>query len=232
MESVVIIIMLLVSFSLMLKLTYLPLAGRLTVCLICALFTGLSWEGAAGQSRNQIEDWLQNPVLMLDVAVLLTVDVFMQVSFCILSAKDISGAKMSKTGNIIRLITLWIPGILIFPTLYAILVETIFSFTGMDFAMLSWTLATAVFAVGAVTPLILRWLIPERDLILELLFMINCMIALLGVVATVNGRTAISGTNSVDWQSLAGVITLLLIGAIAGYLLFKRNNNKKILKIK
>lgn len=228
MEIVVIMIMLLVSFSLVLKLTCLPPAGRLAVAALCALFTALSWETAAGQSKTQIADWLQNPELMLDIAVLLTIDVALQIAFCILEAVKVSGEKMGRVANIIRLATLWIPGILIFPTLFALLVEVIFSFPGTDFSVLAWTLAAVVFILAALLPLLMRWAVPELDLRLELIFMVNALIALLGVVATVNGRTAVAGTNSVEWQALAGVAVLLLVGAVAGLLIFKRNNNKRI----
>ena len=35
--------------------------------------------------------------------------------------------------------------------------------------------------------------------------MVNMLIAALGVVATVNGRTAAAGTNQVEWGALGGV---------------------------
>lgn len=226
MEIVIIIIMLLVSFSLILKLTYLPLYGRLAVCFLCALFTGLSWESAVNQSKTQIADWLQNPELMLDVAVLLTADVFMQISFSILNARSIAGEKMNRAVRILRDVTLWVPGILIFPTLYALLVEVIFAFPGMNFVTLAWSLAAVVFILIALLPPVVKLLIPEKDLRLELIFMINAIIALLGVVATVNGRTAVAGTNSVEWQPLICVILLLLAGGATGYLIFTRKNRK------
>lgn len=228
MEAVVIIIMLMVSFSLMLKLTYMPLYGRMAVCVACAVFVGLSWDVAASQSKTQISDWLQNPELMLDVAVLLTVDVFLQLTFCIMNARRISGQPQSRLDNMIRQVSLWIPGILIIPILLALLVETFFSFTGMDFQILAWILAGLILVAGIMLPLLLKWLIPEEDLRLEIIFMTNALIALLGVVATVNGRTAVAGANEVEWKPLFGVIIILLIGACAGYILFRRKNNKQI----
>lgn len=233
MEIVIIIIMCLVSFSLMLKLTYLPTKGVFLIALLCALFTGFSWESAVEQSKTQIADWLQNPELMLDMAVLLTIDVLLQISFCIFNAEYIAGDKLSKTAKILRRVTLWIPGILIFPTLYALLVEVIFSCPGVDFATIAWTLAVVVLTIGMVLPLGIKLIIPERDLRLELMFMVNALIALLGVVATVNGRTAVTGTNSIDLQALVGVIGLLLIGALIGLIIFKFKKAKiaKIAKI-
>lgn len=222
MEVVIIVIMLMVGFSLVLKLTYLPIYGKLLVGIVCALFVGMSWEEAASQSKTQIESWIQDPGLMLDMAVLLTVDVFLQMAFCMIAAKRVSGEVMTKWDKAGYAATLWIPGILIFPTLFALLVEVIFSFPGMDFNVIAWSLAAVVFVSVVALTYLMAWMIPEKDLRLELIFMVNSLIAMLGIVATVNGRTAVSGTNSVDWQSLLGIIVILLLGASAGLLLYRR----------
>lgn len=226
MELVVTIVMLLVGFSVLLKLTFLPTYGKLTVSIFLAVFTGLCWNIASGQSKTLISDWLQNPVLMLDMAVFLTVDVLIQISFCMIEARFIAGDKLKKTASAIRLITLWIPGILIFPTLLAILVELIFALPGFDFQTVAWSLAGVVLILGMAGPSLLKWLLPERDISLELIFMINMIIALLGVVATVNGRTAVAGTNDVEWQPLLGVIILLTAGGGIGFIRFKQKSRK------
>ena len=82
MEIVVTVIMLLVMLGFILKLTWHGLIGRSVLALVCALFIGLVWEYAAGQSKTQIAAWLQEPELMLDTSVLLTVDVFFQPCGC------------------------------------------------------------------------------------------------------------------------------------------------------
>ena len=46
---------------------------------------------------------------MLDIAVLLTADVFLQISFCVLSAKRLAGEYLSKTNIIFQAVTQWIP---------------------------------------------------------------------------------------------------------------------------
>lgn len=226
MELVVIIIMFMVGFSFLLKLTALPLYGRVAVCLVMALFVAFSWPQAAGQSKTQIAGWLGDPQLMLDMAVLLTVDVFIQISFCIVHARCISGDALSRTDSVLDAVTLWFPGILIFVALFAALVEVLFAMPGVDFPVVAWSLALGVLAVGVSVPSALRWLVPEKDLRLELIFMINAIIAMLGVVATVNGRTAVTGTNSVEWQPLVGFLLVLLLAAFAGFVLFRRKQKK------
>ena len=230
MEIVIIIIMSLVCFNFALKLTYHTPIASLATCAVAALFVGLTWEAAAEQSKAQITDWLNRPELMLDISVLLTVDVLFQVAFCVITAKKLAGEALTKAEKTISAVTLWFPGLLIFPVLFAILVEIIFSFPGVDFATLAWTAAATIFIGVPLVVLIIRKLLPEQDLRLELMFMINALIAILGVIATVNGRTAVKGTNSIEWDSLTGVLAILATGTIAGIIINRRKTLKLISK--
>jgi hypothetical protein len=58
-------------------------------------------------------------------------------------------------------------------------------------------------------------------------FLLSALIAGLGVVATVNGRTAVSGTSQVDFAALGGVIALLLAGTVTGYLNYRRKLSRR-----
>jgi hypothetical protein len=232
MEIIVAIIMLLVSFSVLLKLTYLPGWGRTVVSLVLAMFVGFSWDFAANQSKTQIAEWIYNPGLMLDIAVILTVDVILQIAFCITSSGLVFGERLSRSTAIIHAVCKWIPGILIFPVLLASLVEVIFSFPGFDFAIVAWILASVIFIISIATPYLIKIILPEKDIRLELIFMGNALIASLGIVATVNGRTSVTGTNSIDMETLGGVLSLFIVGASIGYILFTRKQNKLINNIK
>ena len=86
METVVFVLMILVCFNFMLKQTYRKLRSVLVISVICALFVGLMWPYAIEQSKTQIADWLANPALMLDTSVVLSVEVVLQMAFCMLAA--------------------------------------------------------------------------------------------------------------------------------------------------
>lgn len=231
MEIVVIIIMLMVGFNFVLKLTYHRLTGVLVTCAVAALFIILVQGDATGQSKTQISDWLNRPELMLDTSVVLTADVFFQVTFCIMMAKRLAGETLSRIGRIILAVTFWLPGLLIFPTLFAMLVEVIFSFPGADFTTITWCTAAAVMAGAPLLCYGVKLGLPEKDLRLELMFVVNAITAILGVLATVNGRTAVKGTNTVEWGALAGVLLILAAGAAIGFLIYKRRNAKIIEKL-
>lgn len=220
MEAVIMIIMAMAALSFLLKLTCHGWPGRIALGLVAALFVIATCEAATEQSKTQIADWLNQPALMLDTSVLLTVDVAFQIGFCLLAAKAMAGT-LCKRERVALAITLWVPGLLIFPVLFALLTELVFTLTGSDFQLIAWGLAVGVAIAAPLLASGLRWLIPEPDIRLEMLFMVNLIIAALGIVATVNGRTAATGTNSVEWSALAAVLALLALG-MAGGLIYNR----------
>lgn len=230
MEIVTVIIMLLVVTGFVLRLSYHKAAGMAAVSLVPAAFAALSYEAASGQSKTQIADWLMQPELMLDMAVVLTVDVALQICFCVLMADKIAG-RMGRWQKLALGAVYWFPGLLIFPTLFALVVELIFAMPGADFEVVGLCTGGGFLLAMPAAALGVKWLLPEKDLRLELLFMVSLLTAALGVVATVNGRTAAEGTNSPEYAALGAVAALVAAGVAAGYLINKRITNKKISKL-
>ncbi len=198
-------------------------AGIAAICAVAAVFTGYSVDFASMQSKTMIADWLADTSLMLDIAVILTVDVFVQIAFCILYAKSCSG-RLTRNEKIAFYVTGWFPGALIFPVLLALVVELVFSLPGVDFALIGWSAAGAVAVFFPLAAAGAKYLLPEAELRAEL-------IAALGVVATVNGRTAAAGTSEVEWGALAGVSALIISGAFAGSIIYRYMNKRKISKL-
>ena len=128
METVVFVLMILVCFNFMLKQTYRKLRSVLVISVICALFVGLMWPYAIEQSKTQIADWLANPALMLDTSVVLSVEVVLQMTFCMLAAHIQSAGPVKKRVLWAYKALRWFPGILVFPVLFCGLVALIFSF--------------------------------------------------------------------------------------------------------
>ena len=194
METVVMTIMALVIFSFVLKMSGQGWIARFITCAVTALFTVLTCEAAASQPKTQIADWLSQPELMLDMSVWLTIDVAFQTGYCILAAKSLAGP-LGRRESMALAVSRYVPGLLVFPVLFAILTQLIFSLPGVDFAATAWSLGACLLIAAPLAAAGLRWLVPENEIRLELLFMVNMLIAALGVVATVNGRTAAAGTN-------------------------------------
>lgn len=230
METVVFVLMILVCFSFMLKQTYRKNRSVAVIAVVCALFTGLMWPYAIEQSKTQIADWLADTALMLDTAVLLTLEVILQMTFCMLAAHvQTSGPLRKRTLWMYRALR-WFPGILIFPVLFSALVALIFAFPGVSFSLLSWSMAVGILILIPAGTWLLRRVMPEKDVRLELLFLVNALIAVLGVVATVNGRTAVAGISGADWSALAALIVIVVLGALAGFVAYRIKLKKKAKK--
>ena len=106
---------------------------------------------------------------------------------------------------------------LIFPVLFSVLVMTIFMLPGVSFQVVAWVLAVVLLVLIPVFIYGLRWLLPERPIRLELLFLVEVLLGLMGIIGTVNGRTAVAGFNSFDALSLLGVIAIVIVGMAIGW---------------
>lgn len=221
METVILVIMILVCFNYILKQTWRKPYFVALSATICALFVGFVWPYAIEQSKNRISSWLADTALMLDIAVILTLEIAIQMTFCTLAAHIQSSGKINRSTIWIYRILRWFPGILIFPVLFSLLVAAIFAMQGISFPLIAWTMAVVV----AIIILLGRWglkrLLPEKDIRLELLFLTNALIAILGIIATVNGKTAVAGNSEVDWTALGGVTAVMLAGLVCGYAIYK-----------
>lgn len=228
METVVIVLMGLVCFNFLLKQTYRKLLSVGIIAGVCALFTALVWPLAIEQSKTQIADWLSNPRLMLDTSVILSIEVLIQMAYCMVAAHLMHTGTVSRRMVWSYRLLRWFPGILIFPVLFCGLVALIFALPGYSFEHIAWCMAIGVLAVIPAGSWFLRWLMPEKELRLELLFLTNALIAILGVVATVNGRTAVKGVAEVNWSALGGLALLILLFGLAGGVIRKYRMKKKV----
>ena len=214
METVVVVLMILVSFNFLLKLTYCKLWTVGVIAVSACLFVGLMWPLAIEQSKTQIADWLSNPQLMLDTSVILSLEVVLQLAYCMLAAHLQTAGKVgSRTVLAYRCLRLF-PGVLIFAVL---------------FSLLAWVLGAAILILIPAGMWLLKWLLPEKEVRLELLFLCNALVAILGVVATVNGTTAVSASGDVDWFASLALLLLMLLGGLAGYV-FRHLYMKYVLK--
>lgn len=231
MKTVVLVMMILVCFNYVLKQTYRKSYSVACSAAVCALFVGLMWPYAIEQSKSQISDWLSDSALMLDVAVILALEVAVQMTFCILSAHiQTSGKVKRRTIWVYRLLR-WFPGVLVFPVLFSLLVSVIFAMPGTSFRFVAWSSAATVLVAIPTGAYVLKRLLPEKEIRLELLFLSNALIAILGVIATVNGRTAVAGVSEVEWGAAAGVCVLVALGIAGGAALYGMKE-KRIIKNK
>lgn len=220
MYTVVFVLMMLTVFNFLLKQTFWKITAVGISAAVAAIFVGSMWPVAIEQSKTQITSWLANPELMLDTSVLLTVEVSLQMAYCMLAVHVHNAYPVKKKTLWTYRFLRWVPGLLIYPVLFSGLVYLIFAFPGVSFSQIAWYYALAVFILIPIGQWLLKWLLPETDLRLELLFLSNALVAILGIVATVNGRTAVSGTDTVNWLALLGLVLILLAGGFIGLFIY------------
>ena len=221
METLIIVMMIMVCFSFVLKQTFHGIREVTGIAVVLAFFTGMMWNFAIEQSKTQIAAWIADQQLMLDMAVLLSIDVALTLFFCVAHV-DL------KTAEVVRRRKVWayrllkyFPGLLVFPVLFSVLVMLIFLLPGVSFQVVSWSLAAAVFVLVPALTYGVKWLLPERPIRLEMLFLVEVLLGLMGIVGTVNGRTAVAGISEVDLPALAAVVALVAAGMAVGLALYR-----------
>ena len=226
METVILVLMLVVIFMTWLKLTFLKMWQIIVVAVICSLFIGFSWPYAIQQSRNEISEWLGNQRLMLDTSVLLTIEVFWQMAYCMLSGKLLYGETISRRTIWIYRILRFFPGLLIFPVLFYLQIQVMYQISGVDFAIVSWSLALIVFVAVIGGSYLLKWFLPQKSLRLEVLFLSSSLVLILGIVTTVNGTTSFKGAEPIEWNALLAFCVLTFVCAVIGYFKFQIRKSK------
>ena len=208
MDTIVLILILLTAFNFLLKQTFWKPVAMGAAAGIATIFVILMWPYAIEQSKTQIADWLSDNQLMLDTSVVLTLEIVLQMAFCLLAVHVANYSPVKKRMMVAYRLLYWFPGVLIIPVLFFGLTQAIFSFPGVSFKLIAWLFGLFVFVVIPFGRWLIRWLLPEEDLRLELFFLTNALVAILGIIATVNGRTAVEGVGVVDWSALTGCVVL------------------------
>ncbi len=221
--------MLLVCVSFIIKQTFHNVKEIMAAAVVLAFFVGMMWSFAAEQSKTQVAAWIADSKLMLDMAVLMSVDVALGMLFCVFHVDIKTSAHVSKAKRMAYAALKYFPGLLVFPVMFSFLVMLVFALPGVSFQTVSWSLAALAFVLVPALAYGLRWLLPESSIRLEMLFLVNVTLGLAGIVGTVNGKTAVSGINDFDAKALLAVVAMVIAGMAAG-MAYYRWREKKILK--
>lgn len=231
METVVTLMMLLTVGCFLLKQTFMGVRQILVTAVVVMMFVALMWPFAITQSKTQIASWLSNPQLMLDVAVLLSVDIALEIAFCVTDVDVRTSRKVSRRKRMWFRFLRHFPGLLVFPVFFAVLVWAIFALPGVDFALVGWSLGVALLFVLPLLAYLLRRLVPEEELRLELLFLCNLLLGGLGVIATVNGTTAVKGVSQVNYAALGAMAALILVFGGVGFVARRGRQKRAVARL-
>lgn len=172
MEVLTALLTLLLSLSFLLKGTFLPRWGRGVACILLAVFVRLVIPWLASQPAATVNGWMTAPDKILDGAVCLVLEAVLMMAFCF--------ARPAGRFRVLR----WYPGLLAFPAVCRAWSLVLFSRPGIDFTRFAWTASLATLAVALGASWLLRRLLPEEEVRLEGMFLINLFILLATVAAT------------------------------------------------
>ena len=112
----------------------------------------------------------------------------------------------------------WYPSLLLFPVLFYYLTEAIFRLPGVDFSVTSWSLAGIVVIAIPLLSRLMKYLVPEDDLRLEVHFLVSLFICILGLLTTVNGKTTYAATEeALNWKAIILSIGLFVVLFLIGF---------------
>jgi hypothetical protein len=230
MQYILQILILFILLGSLLKLSFWKGWQAVLFGLLCAVFIVGSCRWAVLQSKTQLFDWLGNTKVMQDAAVLITIDAALGFAFCFAELQALFGVKKERWW---KPLLNGYPGLLLFPVLFYLQTELIFGMPGSDFSLLSYLLAAGVLVAFPLLSFLLKRFFPERELRLEVCFLVNLFVCIIGLITTVNGNTTYSAVREpVNIIAVLGSLGLFVLLFILGMLsnkykwIFKNNKNK------
>lgn len=182
MKIVLLIIIFVVCFNFILKQTFGSKLQLAVVSLLCAALTYFSSDIAVTLSKNQVAAWLADTALMYDVEVILSIEITLQIAFCMLVVRMSHARRRSTWKTVTMTVLRWFPGISIFPTLFYLLTVAIYSFTGVDFGKTTMFFSAGVLIAIPLLTYGLKFLLPEKEIRTEIFFLANATLGALGVL--------------------------------------------------
>lgn len=214
MEYIILILIIFIFINTILKLTYWKWWQRILFGLTCGLFVLYIYPHATTQSKTQLSDYLNNTQMMQDMAVLITLESVIYITFCFSAMRQLYGRSIKRWVKPLY----WYPGVLIFPVLFYVLTQLIFSFPGVDFSIIAYALAGGVLLLFPLFSTGIKWLLPEKELRLEVQFLVCLLVTIIGLISTENGHTVYSAIDEpLDFKALLSAVGIFVLFFIIGY---------------
>lgn len=214
MEYIILILIIFIFINTVLKLSYWKWWQRVIFGAACGAFVLIVYPYATTQSKTQLSDYLNNTQIMQDMAVLITLESAIYLTFCFSAMRQLYGRRIKRWVKPLY----WYPGILVFPALFYVLTQMMFSFHGVDFSLIAYSLAGCVFVLFPLLSAGIKWLLPEKELRLEVQFLVCLFVTIIGLISTENGHTVYSAVNeTLDVKALLSAVVISVLFFAIGY---------------
>lgn len=219
MEIIIQILILFVIFNSILKLSFWKWWQAIILGLICAAFIIWAQQYAIMQSKTQIQDYLSNQRVVQNMAVIITLESIIYFAFCITT---LAANKMDRIKKRLLRLLFWYPGLLLFPVLFYLLTQFDFLLSGISFDTTAYIFAGIIFMVISVAPFAARLLEPEKELRLEIHFLISLIITALGLLITVNGNVTYAAVKEpLNIRAICFSVGVFVVFSTIGYFVDK-----------
>lgn len=215
MEIIIQVLILFIVINCVLKLSFWKWWQAVVFGVICGAFVVLMQQYAILQSKTQLHDYLSNRQALQDMAVLITLESAICFAFCFAALMNMFGGKKKRWLQPL----FWYPSLLLFPVLFYLLTQAIFTFSGTSFSMIAYVLAGVVVVFIPLGCYAFKQFIPEKELRLELHFLVSLFVAILGLLTTVNGNVTYAAVKEpINFKAILLSVLLFLCFFLIGFL--------------
>lgn len=223
------ILMLFIVIKTLLKLSFWKMWKIILFAAVSTIFVIVAEQFAILQSKTQIADYLSNREYLQDAAVLISLESVLAISFCFTAFKIFLGKQSKKWHALL----IYFPGVLIFPVLFFVLTQSVFSFPGTNFKTVTYIVALITFLIISLGSLGFKYFLPEREFRLEVHFLVSLFVMGIGLLTTVNGQVTYAyDTSGQNKTAVFVALCLFVFAFLAGLLLnrlkWHRFNKKRI----
>lgn len=219
MQIIISILLLFILVNCLLKISFLTKWQVALFGVVCGIFVVWTYPYATEQSKTEFDAYMQSPAVLKNMAVIITLESVVFFSYILAALQGELGEKERWWMKFLR----WYPSLLVFPVLFLIQTELIFALPGVEFSTISYGFAGATVVLIPVLCGLFYYLFPERDMRLEILFLVTLFVCIIGLLTTVNGEVTYQAVaQPTDWFaigiSLAVFLLFFLLGIVGNRL--------------
>lgn len=219
MEYIYLLLLIFVLCQSIVKVSFVRWYFGVTLGVVAGGFILLVSDTAAGMSGQALEAWIGSTTVASNLAVLITIETLIVVSYIFMELRCRLGTPVSP----LYIIPLRIyPCFMLFPMLFYLLVQIYISTPGLDFDTAAYLLSGGIVLLISGGSMLIRWILPEGEFRLELLFILSIMVCVIGLIATSDGKTVYAAVDTpIDAQYLMGSMGVLLALLVMGFFIHR-----------
>ncbi|MDN5202753.1 hypothetical protein QQ008_15295 [Fulvivirgaceae bacterium BMA10] len=181
MELAVQLLLVLAALSSLFQMSHWSFVPRLVLALILSLLAFQMYPWVIEQSKDQLNLWLGDPIKMQNLAVIQMIEVLLFIGIDLSMLKQCFGQPVKKQVKYAS----FFPGIMLFAVMLYTQMMFFYAFSQVDFGLLGLYFSIGIGLILLLLPQVVKWIIPESYLRLELRYIFGFGQIMVGVIITV-----------------------------------------------